>query len=69
MGRYRSFSKCAQIDAEAIDGQLVISCEETVAFAREYYATFKSALDVLDQMYNDLETEADYCPASTEVPR
>ena len=60
---------CAQIDAETIDGRPVISCSETVAFAREHYATFESALDILDRMCDDLETEADYRPDFTEVPR
>ena len=50
----------AQVDAETIDGRPVISREETVAFAREHYATFESALDILDRMYDDLETDADY---------
>lgn len=56
----------AQIDAEIVDGRPVISREETVAFAREHYATFESALDILDRMYDDLETDADYhtTPAS-----
>ncbi|GAA0455496.1 RNA polymerase subunit sigma-70 [Halococcus dombrowskii] len=56
----------AQIDAEMVDGQPVISRSETVAFAREHYATFESALDILDRMYDDVETEADYhaTPAS-----
>jgi DNA-binding Lrp family transcriptional regulator len=56
----------AQIDAEEVDGRPVIPLSETVAFAREHYATFESALDILDRMYDDLETEADYhtMPAS-----
>jgi hypothetical protein len=55
-----------QIDAETVDGRPVISRNETVAFAREHYATFESALDILDRMYDDLETDADYhtTPAS-----
>lgn len=49
----------AQVDAEAVDGRPVISQSETVAFAREHYATFESALNILDRMYDDIETEAD----------
>ena len=60
---------CAQIDAETIDGRPVIPRSETVTFAREHSATFESALDILDRMYDDLEIEADCCPASMEVPR
>lgn len=56
----------AQVDAEMVDGRPVVSRSETVAFAREHYATFESALDILDRMYDDVETEADYhaTPAS-----
>ncbi|EMA51891.1 hypothetical protein [Halococcus salifodinae] len=50
----------AQIDAEMVDGRPVISRSETVAFAREHYAIFESALDILDRMYDDVETESDY---------
>lgn len=60
------FEPRAQIGAEMVDGRPVISLLETVEFAREHYATFESALDILDRMYDDLETEADYhaTPAS-----
>ena len=60
------FEPRAQIDAETIDGRPVISRSETVAFAREHYATFESALDILGRMYDDLETNPDYhtTPAS-----
>ncbi|WP_227379118.1 winged helix-turn-helix domain-containing protein [Haladaptatus halobius] len=50
----------AEVDAELVDGRPVIPLAETVAFARAHYATFESALDMLDQMYNDVDTEADY---------
>ena len=40
-----------------------------IAFARDHYATFESALDILDRMYDDVETETDYRPDSTEAPR
>ena len=50
----------AEVDAELVDGRPVIPLAETVAFAREHYATFESALDMLDRMYNDVDTEADY---------
>jgi hypothetical protein len=60
------FEPRAQVDAETVDGRPVISRAETVAFAREHYATFESALDILGRMYDDVETEADYhtTPAS-----
>jgi len=43
-----------------VDGRPVISLEETLEFAREHYATFQSALDMLDRMYEDVDTDADY---------
>ena len=58
---------CAQIDAEMVDGRPVITLSETVEFAREHYATFESALDILGRMYDSIEAEADYhaTPASS----
>jgi len=50
----------SQIEAEMVDGRPVISLQETVAFANEYYATFESALDMLDQMYDDVDTDTAY---------
>ncbi len=49
-----------EIDAEMVDGRSVISLQETVAFANEYYATFESALDMLGRMYDDVDTDASY---------
>lgn len=49
-----------QIEAEIVDGRPVIPLQETVAFANEYYATFESALDMLGQMYDDVDTDAAY---------
>lgn len=43
-----------------VDGRPAIPLQDTVAFAREYYATFESALDMLDQMYDDLELDVGY---------
>jgi hypothetical protein len=51
---------CATIEADTVDGRPVISLEETVAFARDHYATFQSALDMLGRMYEEVETDADY---------
>jgi hypothetical protein len=52
--------RCEAIEAECVDGRPVISLEETLEFAREHYATFQSALDMLDRMYEDVDTDADY---------
>lgn len=48
------------VDTELVDGRPVIPLDETVEFANEHYATFQSALDMLDRMYEDVETGADY---------
>ncbi|AWB28504.1 helix-turn-helix domain-containing protein [Halococcoides cellulosivorans] len=47
-------------DAESVDGRPVISMDETVEFAREHYATFQSALSMLDRMYDEVDSDADY---------
>ncbi|UVE52040.1 helix-turn-helix domain containing protein (plasmid) [Haloferax larsenii] len=52
----------SQIDAEMVDGRPAIPLEETVAFANEHYATFQSALDMLDRMYDSVDTDANYRP-------
>lgn len=48
------------VDAEQVDGRPVIPLDETVAFAREHYATFQSALDMLGRMYDDVDAETNY---------
>ena len=48
------------VDAELVDGRQVIPLDETVEFANEHYATFQSALDMLDRMYDEVNTDADY---------
>jgi hypothetical protein len=47
------------IDPEVVDGRPVISLQETVAFGRENYATFQSGLEMLDQMYEDVEIDSE----------
>jgi hypothetical protein len=49
------------IETAVVDGRPVIPLQETVAFAREHYATFESALDMLNRMYEDVDTDATYC--------
>jgi len=51
---------CAAVEAETVDGRPVIPLQETVEFARDHYATFQSALDMLGRMYEEVETDADY---------
>ena len=50
----------SEVEAKMVDGRPVIPLQETVAFANEYYATFESALDILDRMYDDVDTDANY---------
>jgi hypothetical protein len=38
-----------------IDGRPVVPLDETVEFAKDHYATFQSALDMLDRMYEDID--------------
>jgi len=49
-----------------VDGRPVISLKETVAFANEHYAHFQSALDMLDRMYDEVDTDANYRPTNVE---
>jgi hypothetical protein len=48
------------VEADEVDGRPVIPLQETVEFAREHYATFQSALDMLGRMYDEVDTDADY---------
>ncbi len=43
-----------------VNGRPVLPLQETVAFADEHYAHFQSALDMLDRMYDDIDTDANY---------
>ena len=50
----------AAVEADTVNGRPVIPLQETVEFARDHYATFQSALDMLGRMYEEVETDADY---------
>ena len=54
----------AEVEAESVDGRPVVPLRETVAFANEHYATFESALDMLDRMYDEVDTDASYCSST-----
>ena len=54
------------VDAELVDGRPVVPLDETVEFANEHYATFQSALDMLDRMYEEVDTDADYRTESVQ---
>lgn len=49
---------CKRINAEMVDGRPVIPRSETIAFARDHYATFESALEMLARMYDDVDVES-----------
>ncbi|MEY7848134.1 RNA polymerase subunit sigma-70 [Natrarchaeobius sp. A-rgal3] len=49
-----------RIRAETVDGRPVIPLSETVEFARGHYATFEPALEMLDRMYETVETGAEH---------
>lgn len=48
------------LDIECIEGYTVIPREETIAYMREHYAQFQSALSMLDRMYEDLDLGVSY---------
>jgi DNA-binding Lrp family transcriptional regulator len=48
------------LDIEHVEGYPVISRTETIAYMRENYAQFQSALAMLDRMYEDLDLGVDY---------
>jgi hypothetical protein len=48
------------VEADTVDGRPVIPLQETVEFARDHYATFQSALDMLGRMYDEVDTDAEY---------
>ena len=50
----------SKVETRLVDGRPVVPIEETVTFAHGYYATFQSALDMLDRMYDDVDIDANY---------
>lgn len=50
----------ATVKADTVDGRPVIPLQETVDFARDHYATFQSALNMLGRMYEEVDTDADF---------
>ena len=48
------------LDIDYIEGYPVISREETLAYMREHYAQFQSALSMLNRMYDDLDLDVAY---------
>ena len=50
----------SSLDIEDVEGYPVIPREETIAYMREHYAQFQSALAMLDRMYEDLDLGVAY---------
>ena len=50
----------SSLDIEHIEGYFVIPREETIAYMREHYAQFQSALAMLNRMYDDLDLNGAY---------
>ena len=48
------------LEVDHVDGYPVVPREETVAYMREHYAQFQSALSMLDRMYDDLDLDVSY---------
>ena len=49
-----------KLDIETVEGNPVIPRAETIDYMEENYAAFESALNVLDQMYDDLSLDVNY---------
>jgi hypothetical protein len=50
----------SELSADHVEGYPVISRNETIDFMYEHYATFQSALAMLDRMYDDLDLDVAY---------
>jgi len=48
------------LEVDHVDGSPVVPRDETVAYMREHYAQFQSALSMLDRMYDDLDLDVAY---------
>ena len=48
------------LEVDHVDGYPVVPREETVAYMREHYGQFQSALSMLDRMYDDLDLDVSY---------
>ena len=48
------------IDADWVEGYPVIPREETIAYMRDHFVHFQSALAMLDRMYDDLDLDVAY---------
>ena len=56
----------SMLNPDHVEGYPVISRRETIAFMRKHYATFQSALAMLDRMYDDLDLDVSYRESERE---
>jgi DNA-binding Lrp family transcriptional regulator len=54
------------LNPDHVEGYPVISRRETIEFMRKHYATFQSALAMLDRMYDDLDLDVSYRESERE---
>ena len=54
------------LNPDHVKGYPVISRRETIEFMRKHYATFQSALAMLDRMYDDLDLDVSYRESERE---
>lgn len=54
------------LNPDHVKGYPVTSRRETIAFMREYYATFQSVIVMLDRMYDDLDLDVSYRESERE---
>ena len=50
----------SELRTDYVDGYPVVLRSETIDYMHEHYATFQSALSMLDRMYDDLDLEVAY---------
>jgi len=55
-----------EIELEWGEGQPVISLGETVEYMRDNFAQFQPALEMLDEMYDELDLDVSYSETKEE---
>ncbi|KZX46351.1 helix-turn-helix domain-containing protein [Haloarcula sp. K1] len=56
------------LDTDTVEGYPVIPRSETIEYMQDNYATFASALEMLDQMYEDLSLDVNYSEHDHATP-
>ena len=55
-----------EVEPERVEGQPVIPLDETVEYMRDNFAQFQSALEILDEMYDELNLDVSYSEKKEE---